>query len=371
MKTHNVDVLVVGAGAAGMGLGSIFKKLGMDFIIVEKHRVGASFLMWPQETCFITPSFTGNFFRAPDLNAVTPGTSPAFTLHTEHPSGVNYAEYLQLVSDHYELPVHENTNVTSLVKEGDEFVAHCGDVQYRAKYVVWAAGEYQYPKLDGFVGADLCIHSSRIPAYSDLSGDEYIIIGGYESGFDAAISLAMEGKKPVLIGQRDYLEYINSDSSYSLSPYTRDLFETVRRDVAYHANMTVREVQKHADGYTVICVDGSSFHSANPPINATGFAGSLTLISEMLLFTEGYPQLNEFDESTLTSGLYVSGPKVKHDNALFCFIYKFRQRFAVIAEHIGWQLGLDRSEIDQVLAEYKENNFYLADLSCCGDECVC
>ena len=40
-------------------------------------RVGESFLRWPAETRFISPSFTGNFFGAPDLNAITPDSSPA------------------------------------------------------------------------------------------------------------------------------------------------------------------------------------------------------------------------------------------------------------------------------------------------------
>ena len=40
---------------------------------------------------FITPSFTTNFWEHMDLNSVAYGTSPAFTLETEHPTGKEYA----------------------------------------------------------------------------------------------------------------------------------------------------------------------------------------------------------------------------------------------------------------------------------------
>ena len=59
------------------------------------------------------------------------------------------------------------------------------------------------------------------------------------------------------------------------------------------------------------------------------------------------------------------------DNALFCFIYKYRQRFAIVADRIALRKKMDRSIVREVLKDYKENNFYLKDLSCCDDECVC
>ena len=47
---------------------------------------------------FISPSFnqqgwTENF----DLNSIAKGTSPAYSLHTEHPSGNEYADYLDAI----------------------------------------------------------------------------------------------------------------------------------------------------------------------------------------------------------------------------------------------------------------------------------
>jgi hypothetical protein len=39
-------------------------------VVVERGRVAQTFLDWPADQAFLTPSFTGNGFGATDLNAV-------------------------------------------------------------------------------------------------------------------------------------------------------------------------------------------------------------------------------------------------------------------------------------------------------------
>ena len=46
-----------------------------------------------------------------DLNAVVSGTSPAYTLRREHPTGKEYANYLRAVSNYLKLPIVEETTV--------------------------------------------------------------------------------------------------------------------------------------------------------------------------------------------------------------------------------------------------------------------
>jgi hypothetical protein len=56
---------------------------------------------------------------------------------------------------------------------------------------------------------------------------------------------------------------------------------------------------------------------------------------------------------------------------LFCFVYKYRQRFAIVAEKIAKRIGSPERLIEETIEEYKSNNFYLDDLSCCDNECSC
>ena len=82
--------------------------------------------------------------------------------------------------------------------------------------------------------------------------------------------------------------------------------------------------------------------------------------------SDGLPVLSEQDESTLATGMFLCGPSVRHDQHVFCFIYKFRQRFAVVAKAVATSLGLPAD----VLEEYRRWGMYLDDLSCCGQECA-
>ncbi|MFT4311105.1 MAG: NAD(P)/FAD-dependent oxidoreductase [Candidatus Woesearchaeota archaeon] len=365
------DVIIIGAGPAGIGLGVQLKKLGINFTILEKNSVGSSFKKWPKETRFISPSFTGNFFSMPDLNAITPDTSPAYNLLTEHPSGKEYALYLKNVSDHHSLPIINKVNVKKIRKINGLFDLETNKQIFKSKHLVWAAGEYQYKKKKSFKGSNLCIHNSNIKSFKELKGEKFIVIGSYESGFDAALNLSKAGKKVTLLDSHNHLELVNSDSSYSLSPYTRDQIKNYGEKLDYYINARVREVKKKNEEYEVILESGQSFNTKQKPIDATGFDSSLKLVKEHFEFDGKHPLLTENDESTKTKNLYLSGPQVKHKNALFCFIYKFRQRFGIIAKKIAIDLNVEKEKIDELIQELKQYNFYLEDLSCCDNECEC
>jgi len=74
----------------------------------------------------------------------------------------------------------------------------------------------------------------------------------------------------------------------------------------------------------------------------------------------------EADESTITPGMFLIGSQVRHEKTIFCFIYKFRQRFPVVGKAIGERLKIDIS----ILEEYRRRGMYLDDLSCCREQCA-
>ena len=101
---------------------------------------------------------------------------------------------------------------------------------------------------------------------------------------------------------------------------------------------------------------------------ATGLQNGLGPADEHFAFDDGRPELTERDESTTTPGIFLIGPQVSHNGQLFCFIYKFRQRFAVVADEIAARLDIDRTPLE----EYREKDMFLEDLSCYEpDMCDC
>jgi thioredoxin reductase len=373
MTPSSFDVVIVGAGAAGVGCGVVLRDLGVErFVILEQHAVGASFLRWPEELRLLTPSFPSNAFGMLDLNAVALNTSPAFSLLCEHPSGVEYARYLQSVAKHHELPVRTGVaveRVTPLDEGGFTLQTSAG--MLTSRFVIWAGGEFQYPALTPFPGAEHCLHTSKVATWRELVGRERIIIGGYESGIDAAIQLSELGKSSRVLDRLGIWDYHGSDPSRVLSPYTQQRLAIAlqQRRIELIGEVTVERVAQHGRSFVVVGADGRSWESPYPPLLATGFRGSLTCIEELFDWhpEEGYALLTEDDESTRAPGLFLVGPQVRHPGIIFCFIYKFRQRFAVVAQAISIRMGLDLEPLDT----YRRAGMLLDDLSCCNDECAC
>ena len=60
-----LDTLVVGAGPAGIGTAIALSAIDdLVFGVVDRGVIGQTFLDWPEEQTFLTPSFTGNGFGA-------------------------------------------------------------------------------------------------------------------------------------------------------------------------------------------------------------------------------------------------------------------------------------------------------------------
>lgn len=371
MLSHMYDVVVIGGGAAGVGVTVALKHAGIEnCVILERHAIGASFALWSNETRFITPSFPTNSIGMLDLNAIALGTSPAYSLRSEHPTGKAYALYLNAVAKIYELPVKTNTYVTDIACVDGTFHIETLDETIRAKHVIWAAGEFQYPRLNGVGGSRLCQHTALIPSFDELEGEHFIVIGGYESGIDAAYHLACRGKKVMLFDEGCPWQMDTSDPSKTLSTYSFERMRDERfvKHVELYEHTRIKQVKKTDGGYEVITLNNQQFSSPVTPLLATGFEGSHRQIRHLFeQRPDGYPQLNQNDESTLTPGLFLCGPAVRHDDHVFCFIYKYRQRFAVVAKTIATSQGLGAEDLE----EYRKWGMYLDDLSCCGEECVC
>ena len=95
----------------------------------------------------------------------------------------------------------------------------------------------------------------------------------------------------------------------------------------------------------VLRVEGAELvvHTAHPPVLCTGFEGSVAAIGRDLFdladdsgtgCIAGAPLLTAEDESTKTPGVFLVGPTVGQGELSFCFVYKFRQRFGVVANAI-------------------------------------
>ncbi len=367
---RNYDVVIIGGGPAGIGTAIALSEFGVkNTIVLEKGDVAQSFTSWTKETRLLSPSFTAHQFNLLDLNAITYDTSPGYSYGKEHPRGEDYATYLKDCVTHFKINIDTATEVISIQKEGDILTTQTKNgVTYTSRFVISAIGEFSFPKTDSFPGSELSIHSSAIPSYEELSGDDFVIIGGYESGIDAAINLVKRNKKVTVIDTSSPWETKDSDPSNTLSPYTRERLESVKDRIIFSPNEKVVSISEDTHSFTII-TDKKQYSTKSKPINATGFVSAPPLINQLFeTDASGFLTITDNDESTITENLFLVGPKVKHGSVLFCFIYKFRMRFGIVAKEIASRLDIATEESVEF---YKNKNMYLDDLSCCDTECVC
>ncbi|MCE8039555.1 MULTISPECIES: NAD(P)/FAD-dependent oxidoreductase [unclassified Halomonas] len=381
-----VDAVIVGAGPAGIGMALALEKLvDIEYVVLEAEEIGASFRRWPVQTRFITPSFHSNPFGLADLNAINEISSPAILAGAEHLSGEQYAHYLNFIAQAHELPISEGCKVyrAEALEQGG-FWLDTGQGELRTRYLIWATGEYQFPDLTPFPGAQWCVHYARVSDWAELSDRQectasvdpscpFTVIGGYESGVDAAINLVRLGHHVRLLARKSsWLREGPYDPSLSLSPYSRErlveALKSERLDIVFGIDV-VEVARDDKGGFRIHAADGSHWDTAQPPVLGTGFhkGGGARQVAELWHWTEeGHVALTEGDESTRTPGLFLVGPQVRHDQRIYCFIYKFRQRFGLVAEQIAERMELDASALQSGAGAWGP----FGNSDCCED-CEC
>ncbi|MDM7324990.1 MAG: NAD(P)-binding domain-containing protein [Thermus sp.] len=361
------EVLVVGGGPAGIGMAVALRHVGVQALVVEARRLGASFWRWPKETRLLTPSFTANGFGLADLNAIAPATSPAFSLREEHPTGRAYARYLEAVAHHFQIPWVQ-ARVKGVGYRQGLFQLETDRGPLEAPFLVFAVGEFSFPRRP-FPGASLALSYARVGSFARLAREapERVVIGGYESGMDAALHLVSRGVRVLVLDPNAPWEGQTGEPSYDLSPFTLDRLRAAPKGLLRLRRGRVLALKRFGEGYVLVTEEGR-LRTPYRPLLATGFADGLDLVEHLFVRgPEGQVLLTLEDESTLAPGLFLAGPRVRHGGAPFCFIYKFRARFPIVARAIARRLGRDEGPLEA----YQREGMWLEDPSCCEVSCAC
>ena len=183
-----LDVLVVGAGQAGLALGHELRGTGLRFELLEAApRVGEGWrrrwdslrLFTPAEYC----ALPGLPFPAP------PGT---------HPGRDDVADYLEGYAATFALPVRTGTPVTRLGRDGAGFTAATPGGPVRARQVVVAVGPHSRPHVPalaaGLAAEVRQLHSSAYRRPDDVPAGPVLVMGAGNSGLQIAAELAAAGR---------------------------------------------------------------------------------------------------------------------------------------------------------------------------------
>ncbi|MCC7124357.1 MAG: YpdA family putative bacillithiol disulfide reductase, partial [Acidobacteria bacterium] len=196
------DVLIVGAGPAGLATAIAAQRLNLDYVVLEQGSVADAIYRFPTHMVF---------FTTPELIEI--GGMP-LTTPFEKPTRLEALRYYRKVVDALQLQVvlHEPVTAVSPVDEGDERYFEVesrtarGAVRVRrARAVVLAMGYYGRPNLLNVPGEDLPHVTHFYKEAHPYYRQRVVIVGGKNSACEAALELHRAGAQVTLVHRGEEL----------------------------------------------------------------------------------------------------------------------------------------------------------------------
>ena len=198
------DVIIIGAGPAGLAAAIAATKAGLSYAVIEKGALVNSLLHYPAEMVF---------FTTPELMEI--GGMP-FTSPHDKPSRMEALRYYRRVTDAYKIDVIFDERVVAVQREAgvpdalgsfavDTKSIHGVRRSFRGRAVVFATGAYDFPNLIGVPGEDLPHVSHYFTSPHPYFRKRVVIVGGKNSAAEAALELFRAGAHVTIVHRRPAL----------------------------------------------------------------------------------------------------------------------------------------------------------------------
>lgn len=195
---QEIDVLVIGAGQAGLAAGYHLARTKLSYLIVDRHpRIGDSWRCRYDSLTLFTPRA---FSTLPGL--ALDGNPEGYSTRDE------FADYLKTYASHFDLPVHLGNGVTRLERRADgRFAAQLDNGrQIIAEAVIVATGAFQKPIIPmiaaDFDSAITQLTSESYHNPSDAPPGTALVVGDGASGRDIAAELVSTHDVLLAVGRR-------------------------------------------------------------------------------------------------------------------------------------------------------------------------
>jgi len=344
MNDVRYDVVVIGAGQAGLAIGHLLGEQGRRFVIIEAaDSVGSAWRSRWDSLVLFTPR---RYDALPGL--AFPGDPDGYPMRDE------VIAYLERYAVHFQLPIALLSPVRSLTREGETFVLHAGEKRILADQVVVATGPFQVPNVPVLAGGlsdeVFQTHSTGYRRPADVPEGRVLVVGGGNTGFQIAKELAATRQVHLAIGSRqkplpqrllgrDVFWWLTKLGLLSKTVESR-LGQRLRgRDTLIGSSprkvkrqgVQVRPRAVRADGRTIGFADGTELQ-VDAVIWATGYRPDHSWID--LPVTDDDRRLRHRRGVTEVPGLYFLGLSWQHTrgSALLGFV-------ADDAAYIAGQLG--------------------------------
>jgi len=190
---EDVDVVVVGAGQAGLSASRELAEAGVEHVVLERGRIAQTWRDRWDSFCLVTPNWTVQL--------------PAGHYEGNDPDGYllrdDVVAHLEAYAGNLAAPVREGVEVRSLQPEDDaRFLLETSTGNIRARCVVLGTGAYQRSfRPPGAAGFPAGLEAIDVTGYRNpqaLPPGRVLVVGSGQSGCQIAEELHQSGRDVVL-----------------------------------------------------------------------------------------------------------------------------------------------------------------------------
>ena len=178
------DVVVIGAGQAGLSVGYHLARRGVRFVILDaERRIGDAWRKrWDSLRLFSPARYDG-------LDGM-PFPAPPNSFPTKD----EMADYLEAYAARFQLPVRGGLRVDRLSRRDGRYVVSAGELEIEADQVVVAMANYQHRRVPAFAreldAAIVQLHSLEYRNPAQLRAGPVLIAGAGNSAAEIAVEIA-------------------------------------------------------------------------------------------------------------------------------------------------------------------------------------
>src|SRR5687768_4881552 len=303
------DLIIVGAGPAGLSAGDAAAREGLKYLVVEKGTIADTIRQYPVGRTLFS---TVNELEMREGTLVPVREKPTREELLSH--------YIHFVLDQ-DLKINTNELVTNIENESESFLVTTKSVaealqpttsSYRARNVLFAIGAMARPRYLKIPGEDLPkVHHLFVEPYPYVRRDA-LVVGGGNSAAEAALFLSEEGARTTMAIWR--ADWENRDPKagamkhWVRKPLEQEIAAGRLRVILYKEinEITEREVRLTSD-------EGETITLPNDVVFVLiGSDADLTLLKQLGVKTEPgkLTEIPVYDPETFETnvpGIYVAG----------------------------------------------------------------
>ena len=220
------EVVVIGAGQAGLGISNLLKRAGMEHVVLEQERIGQT---WR------TQRWDSFVLNSPNRFNILPGDTYRGGRPDGFDSAKDFFSYLEGYAKLFNLPVVEHARVVSVERKSSSFVVTANvrgvSQNYACRAVVVASGGMNQPQIPPFarnIPEEVTqYHAATYRKPSDLPAGAVLVVGSAQSGLQLTeelieagrqvyLSTSAVGRVPRRYRDRDILDWLLTVGFYDM-----------------------------------------------------------------------------------------------------------------------------------------------------------